>query len=165
MLMDISQAVNAILVDFIKSTRGIKQVMLSDETGLVISKVSKELKDDFDFEGLASIATATYIGIGMIMRGDLAKLGDLGFNLTDFAYGNLCILGLKDGYIIIAITYKNAPLQKIKQSLKRLSFELSKQIDLVKTSKRLEKKQEVFNKIAENKSSDDFEKILQDLDF
>lgn len=164
MLMDISQAVNAILVGFIKSTRGIKQVMLSDETGLVISKVSKELRDEVDFEGLASIATATYLGIGML-RGDLAELGDLGFNLTDFKYGNLCILGLKDGYIIIAITHNNASIQKVKQSLKRLSIDLSKQLDLLKTSKGIEKKQIAYNEIAKKKNSDDLEKILQDLDF
>lgn len=162
--MDISTAVNAILVDFIRSTRGIKQVMLSDETGLVISKVSKEVRDDIDFEGLASIATATYLGIGML-KGDLADLGDPGFSVTDFSYGNLCILGLKDGYIIITITHKNTSFQKIKQSLKRTSNELSKQLDLLKTSKRIEKQQIVYNEIAKKKNSEDLEKILQDLDF
>jgi predicted regulator of Ras-like GTPase activity (Roadblock/LC7/MglB family) len=163
MLIDISQAVNAILVDFIKSTRGIKQIMLADETGLVISKVSKELRDDVDFEGLASIATATYLCIGM-WRGEF-ELGDLVFNLTDFKYGNLCILGIKDGFIIIAITHNNASLQKVKQSLKRLSIDLSKQLDLLKTSKGIEKKQIAYNEMAKKKNSEDLEKILQDLDF
>ncbi|MHA2075221.1 MAG: hypothetical protein ACW97X_11425 [Candidatus Hodarchaeales archaeon] len=162
--MDISQAVNAILVDFIKTSHGIKQVMVSDETGLVLSKVSKELKYEVDFEGLASIATATYLGIGML-KDDLAELGDLGFNLTEFSFGNLCILGLKDGFVIIAITHKNASLQKVKQSLKRLSIDLSKQLDLLKTSKIIEKKQKAFNEIAGKKNSEDLEKILQDLDF
>ncbi|MHA2227531.1 MAG: hypothetical protein ACXAC8_20100, partial [Candidatus Hodarchaeales archaeon] len=63
--MDHSIALNALLVKFLRNSTGVKQIMLSDATGLVISKVSKE-KETFlttDFEGIASLSSALYLGV------------------------------------------------------------------------------------------------------
>ncbi len=157
--MDINNAVNALLVKFMKSTPGVKQIMLSDATGLVISKVSKEIGKYSDFEGIASISTALYLGIAEL------KLGKLGFNQSEFPDSNLCIFGVTNEYVLIAITQKKMSVKRLKSSIKTLSTKVSVQLDLLKISEKIETKQQEIIEKSVGLSTEDFNKLLDELTF
>ncbi len=157
--MDINNAVNDLLVKFMRSTPGVKQIMLSDATGLVISKVTKESGSHSDFEGIASISTALYLGMSEL------KLGELGFSLSEFPENNLCFFGVTKEHVLIAITYKKASIKKLKSSLKRLSTKVSEILDLLKTSIIIETKQQEIIEKSVGLSNEDFEKLLDELSF
>ncbi len=157
--MDINNAVNDLLVKFMRSTPGIKQIMLSDVTGLIISKVTVETGSQSDFEGFASISTALYLGMSEL------KLGPLGLSLADFPENNLCLFGVTKEHVLIVITYKNVSIKKLKVSLKSLSDKISQQLDLWKAAEKIEtKQQEIIEKSVEL-SQEDYEKLLDELTF
>lgn len=157
--MDINNAINDLLVKFMRSSPGIKQIMLSDATGLVISKVTKETGNQSDFEGFASISTALYLGMSEL------KLGPLGFSLAGFPENNLCLFGVTKEHVLIVITYKNISIKKLKASLRVLSEKITYQLDLWKAAERIEtKQQEIIEKSAEL-SKDEFDKLLDELTF
>lgn len=156
--MDINNAINDILVKFMKSTPGVKQVLLSDATGLVISKVTKD--DQFsDFEGFASISTALYLGMSEL------KLGKLGFSLSEFPENNLCFYGVTKEHVLVTITSKNASLKKLKAALKTISTEITQQLDLWKTAEKIESKQEEIIEKSVGLSKEEFDQLLDELSF
>lgn len=154
--MDVNNAINAILVEFMKSTPGILQILFSDATGLVLSKVTTEVGAS-DFEGIASISTALYLGMAEL------NLGEPGFNQAEFSDRNLCLLGVTREYVLIAITQKNASVKTIKESMKALREDVSTQLDLLKTSQRIEIKQVELYEKSKTLSEDDFNKELEKL--
>jgi len=157
--MDINNAVNELLVKFMRSTPGVKQILLSDATGLVISKVTKEGGNFSDFEGFAAISTALYLGMSEL------KLGKLGFSLSEFPESNLCFFGISKEHVLVAITFKNAPLKKLKASLKEISTEISQQLDLWKTAEKIESKQEEIIEKSVGLSKEEFDQLLDELSF
>ncbi|MHA2291246.1 MAG: roadblock/LC7 domain-containing protein [Candidatus Hodarchaeales archaeon] len=159
--MDHSIALNALLVKFLRNSTGVKQIMLSDATGLVISKVSKE-KETFlttDFEGIASLSSALYLGVSML------NLGKLGFSFTEFSNAKLCILGVTKDYVLIAIIDRNTSTKKLRSSMRKLSKEVSNQLDFVRESEKIEVKQQEIYKKSQEVSKDDFEKMLEEFSF
>ncbi len=156
--MDINNAVNDLLVKFMRLTPGVKQIMLSDATGLVISSASKEGQFS-DFEGFAAISTALYLGMSEL------KLGKLGFSLSEFPDSNLCFYGVTKEHVLVAITFKNASIKKLKASLKVLSHEISQQLDFWKTAERIESKQEEFIEKSVGLSKEEFDQLLDELSF
>ncbi|MHA2246740.1 MAG: roadblock/LC7 domain-containing protein [Candidatus Hodarchaeales archaeon] len=157
--MDINNAINALLVKFMKSTPNVKQIMLSDATGLIISKVTKGEGKYSDFEGIASISTALYLGMTEL------KFGKVGFSQAEFPDSNLCLFGVSKEYVLIAITHKNASIKKLKSSIKTLSVKISEQIYLLKASERIESKQNEFYEKSVGLSKDDYDKLLDELSF
>ncbi|MFX1286517.1 MAG: hypothetical protein ACFFB5_22970 [Promethearchaeota archaeon] len=157
--MDINNAINDLLVKFIDVTPGIKQIMLSDATGLIISKVTKETGIHSDFEGFASISTALYLGMSEL------KLGPLGFNLADFPENNLCLFGVTKEHVLIVITYKNISIKKLKAALKALSSNITQQLDLWKAAEKIETKQQEMVEKSVKLSQEDYEKLLDELTF
>ncbi len=157
--MDINNAVNALLAKFLKSAPGVKQIMLSDATGLILSKVTKNTGRYSDFEGIASISTALFLGMTEL------KFGEVGFSQTDFPDSNLCLFGVSKEYVLIAITHKNASIKKLKSSIKALSVKISEQIDLLKTSERIESKQKEIYEKSVGLPKDDYDKLLDELSF
>lgn len=156
--MDINNAVTALLTKFMRSTSGVKQIMLSDATGLILSKVTKNRRYS-DFEGIASISTALYLGMTEL------KFGEVGFSQADFPNCNLCLFGVSMEYVLIAITHKNASIRKLKSSIKALSVKISEQIDLLKTSERIESKQKEIYEKSVGLPKDDYDKLLDELSF
>ena len=148
--MDHSIALNALLVKFLRNSSGIKQIMLSDATGLVISKVSKEKEAllSTDFEGIASLSTALYYGISTL------NLGKLGFSITEFSNAKLCLLGITKDYVLITIINRNTSTKKLRYLLKKLSKEVSRQLDFLRESEKIEVKQQEIYKKSEEVSKD-----------
>ncbi|MFX0124375.1 MAG: roadblock/LC7 domain-containing protein [Candidatus Hodarchaeota archaeon] len=157
--MDINNAVNDLLVKFIRSTPGIKQILLSDATGLIISKAAKEDGKFSDFEGFAAISTALYLGMSEL------KLGKLGFSLSEFPDSNLCFYGVTNEHVLVVITFKNASIKKLKTSLKAISTEISQQLDLWKTAEKIESKQEEIIEKSVGLSKEEFDQLLDELSF
>ncbi|UCE15070.1 MAG: hypothetical protein JSV04_07790 [Candidatus Heimdallarchaeota archaeon] len=155
--MDVNNAINKLLVEFMKSTPGILQILFSDATGLVLSKVTNMDTAESDFEGIASISTALYLGMAEL------NLGELGFNQAEFSDRNLCLFGVTREYVLIAITRKKAPVKKIKAAMKELRQEVSTQLNLLKTSQTIEIKQEELYEKSKTLSEDDFNKELEKL--
>jgi predicted regulator of Ras-like GTPase activity (Roadblock/LC7/MglB family) len=156
--MDINNAINGLLVNFMKSTPGVKQVLLSDATGLVLSKVTKD--DTFsDFEGFAAISTALYLGMSEL------KLGKLGFSLSEFPESNLCFFGVTKEYVLVAITFKNVSIKKLKTALKNISTEISQQLEFWKTAEKIESKQEEIIEKSVGLSKEEFDQLLDELSF
>ncbi|MFX0014007.1 MAG: roadblock/LC7 domain-containing protein [Promethearchaeota archaeon] len=156
--MDINNAINDLLVKFVQSAAGIKQIMLSDATGLVISKVTKDVNHS-DFEGFASISTALYLGMSEL------KLGPLGFSLADFPENNLLLFGVTKEHVLIVITYKNISINKLKTSLRVLSEKISQQLDLWKTAENIEMKQQEVIEKSVGLSKEEFNQLLDELSF
>ncbi|MFW9903427.1 MAG: roadblock/LC7 domain-containing protein [Candidatus Thorarchaeota archaeon] len=157
--MDINNAINNILVKFMRSTPSVKQILLSDSTGLVISKVTKEEGKFSDFEGFAAISTALYLGMAEL------KLGKLGFSLSEFPESNLCFFGVSKEYVLVTITFKNVSIKKLKASLKNISTEISKQLEFWKTAERIESKQEEIIEKSVGLSKEEFDQLLDELSF
>ena len=159
--MDINNALNAHLTKFMKSTPGVIQIILSDATGLVLSKVTKSGSAETfsDFEGIASISTAIYLGMSEL------KLGELGFSQMDFPYFNLCLFGVTKEYVLVAITHKNASLKKLKANVKGLSVNVSEQLELLKMAEMITLKQEEVYEKSVGLSQEEYEQLLDELTF
>ncbi|MHA1971850.1 MAG: roadblock/LC7 domain-containing protein [Candidatus Hodarchaeales archaeon] len=156
--MDVSQAINRLLVEMAKSITGLKQVMLSDSTGLVISKVTKE-KDSTDFEGIASISTALYLGMSSL------NLGELGFSQTVFSDGKLVLFGIYKDYVLVVITSKNTSMKKLRYYVEKVSNKISEQLDLLLHAEQIEQKQEEISQRKEFISDEELNRILDELSF
>ena len=162
-LIDLSNELHRLMVNTLKSTPGMRQVILTDATGLIISKAIKMNKNPkkitMDFEGIAAISTAIYLGLD---SGE-TNLGNIGFSVTEFSYGKFCLLGFSQEHVITSIISRNASLTKVRSSMKRLSQNISKTLELLKAS---QIKIEPTNNEANVKDEkDSFDRILDDLDF
>ncbi|MHA1226363.1 MAG: roadblock/LC7 domain-containing protein [Candidatus Hodarchaeales archaeon] len=156
--MDVSQAINQLLVEMAKSITGLKQVMLSDSTGLVISKVTKE-RDSTDFEGIASISTALYLGMTSL------DLGELGFSQSVFSGGKLILFGISKNYVLVVITNRNTSIKKLRYYIEKVSNKISEQLDLLHKSEQIERKQEEISKREGFISDEELSSILDELSF
>lgn len=156
--MDISLSINALLMDVMKSVHGLKQIMVSDSTGLVLAKISKE-KDTTDFEGIASISTALYLGMASV------KLGELGFSQTIFSDGNLCLHGISKTYVLIVITQTSTPIKQLRTAMEKISDSISKQLELYYQSLKIERKQEEVCLKEGFLSDSELDAILNELSF
>ncbi|MHA2227174.1 MAG: hypothetical protein ACXAC8_18300, partial [Candidatus Hodarchaeales archaeon] len=112
-----------------------------------------------DFEGIASLSSALYLGVSML------NLGKLGFSFTEFSNAKLCILGVTKDYVLIAIIDRNTSTKKLRSSMRKLSKEVSNQLDFVRESEKIEVKQQEIYKKSQEVSKDDFEKMLEEFSF
>ncbi|MFX0183016.1 MAG: roadblock/LC7 domain-containing protein [Candidatus Hodarchaeota archaeon] len=153
--MDVSQAVQSILVRMLKSARGLQQVMLTDSTGLVLAQVAKE-EVSFGIEGIGALASALYAG--MQEQGEsMMSMGQLGMIISEFAEGKLIMQGLTQNYVLIGITRPRAKIKLVRDTIKKYIKSLGEQIKLLKTSEVIEKHQE--------EGFEALEDALRELDF
>lgn len=162
-LIDLSNELHRLMVKTLKSTAGMKQIILTDATGLIISKATKMSKNPkvitMDFEGIAAISTAIYLGLD---SGEI-NLGKIGFSVTEFSYGKFCMLGFSKEHVITSIISRNSSLTKVRSSLMRLSKEISKTLELLKTSHSILKPKDKNIQVKNEKDS--FDKVLDELSF
>jgi predicted regulator of Ras-like GTPase activity (Roadblock/LC7/MglB family) len=141
--MDISQAVQEILMKLLKSSRGLLQIMLTDPTGLVISQVSKK-QNNYGLEGIGGLASALYFG--MREQGEsLMNLGTMGFMISEFSTGKLIMQGIGMDYVLIGVTNPRTNIRRLRNAVKRYKKELTYQIDLLKTSYALKERAEAMS--------------------
>lgn len=153
--MDVSQAVQSILVEMIKSAPGLQQVMLTDSTGLVLAQVAKE-EGNFGIEGIGALASALYAG--MQEQGQsMMNMGQLGMIISEFAQGKLIMQGLIQNYVLIGVTRPRARIKQVRNTIKRYIRSLREQIQLLRTSEVIEKHQE--------NGFEGLEDALKELDF
>ncbi|MFX0170513.1 MAG: roadblock/LC7 domain-containing protein [Candidatus Hodarchaeota archaeon] len=138
--MDVSQAIQSILVDLIKDAHGLQQVMLTDSTGLVLAQVTKE-EVNFGVEGIGALASALYAG--MREQGQsMMSMGELGMIISEFAEGKLIMQGLVQNYVLIGVTRPRTKIKQVRNTVKRYIKSLRDQIQLLRTSEVIEKHQE-----------------------
>jgi predicted regulator of Ras-like GTPase activity (Roadblock/LC7/MglB family) len=155
LIMDVSQAVQSILVEMIKSAHGLQQVMLTDSTGLVLAQVAKE-EGNFGIEGIGALASALYAG--MQEQGEsMMSMGQLGMVISEFAQGKLIMQGLTQNYVLIGVTRPRARIKQVRNTVKRYIRSLREQIQLLRTSEVIEKHQE--------NGFESLEDALKELDF
>ncbi|NHJ02429.1 MAG: roadblock/LC7 domain-containing protein [Candidatus Heimdallarchaeota archaeon] len=163
--MDVTSELHRLILKTVKTTPGIRQMILSDTTGLILTTISKERpkgEEAFvDFEGVAAISSAMYLGLGS----KELDLGDLGFSITEFSYGRLFLLGISKDYVLSCITNSDASPQSIKVSMRALSRSLSEKLDLLKASKRIKQHEDEFFEKAKILSDEEFNKLLDDFSF
>ncbi|MFX0150526.1 MAG: roadblock/LC7 domain-containing protein [Candidatus Hodarchaeota archaeon] len=153
--MDVSQAVQSILVDLIKNAPGLQQVMLTDSTGLVLAQVTKE-EESFGIEGIGALASALYAG--MREQGQsMMSMGELGMIISEFAEGKLIMQGLAQNYVLIGVTRPRAKIKQVRNTVKRYIRSLREQIQLLRTSEVIEKHQKT--------GLEGLEDALKELDF
>jgi predicted regulator of Ras-like GTPase activity (Roadblock/LC7/MglB family) len=153
--MDVSQAVQSILVELIKSAPGLQQIMLTDSTGLVLAQVTKE-EVNFGVEGIGGLASALYAG--MREQGQsMMSMGELGMIISEFAEGKLIMQGLAQNYVLIGVTRPRAKIKQVRNIVKRYIKSLREQIHLFKASEVIEKHQKT--------GFEGLEDALKELDF
>ncbi|MFX1507306.1 MAG: hypothetical protein ACFFDC_14585 [Promethearchaeota archaeon] len=121
--------------------------------------MTKENGKFSDFEGIAAISTALYLGMSEL------KLGKLGFSLSEFPESNLCFFGVSKEYVLVAITFKNVSIKKLKTSLKCISTEISQQLEFWKKAESIESKQEEIIEKSVGLSKEEFDQLLDELSF
>ncbi len=164
-MLDITSELHRLILNTVKGTPGIRQIILSDTTGLILATITKEKPSEdestVDFEGVAAISTAMYLGL----ESREIDLGDPGFSITDFSYGRLILLGISKDYVLSCISYTNASIQGIKIAMRALSRSLSEKLELLRTSKKIKRQEDEFFEKAKTLSDEEFNKLLDDFSF
>ncbi|MHA1941506.1 MAG: roadblock/LC7 domain-containing protein [Candidatus Hodarchaeales archaeon] len=135
--MDISLAIHELLIKLVKSTPGLQHVMLTDSTGLTIANLSRS-SNQLELEGIGALTTALFLGMGY--QGGEMKLGELGFVFSEFSSGKLVMQSIEKNYVLVGVISHTASVQKVKTCIKRYLEPILHQINLSKTSRKIEKK-------------------------
>jgi predicted regulator of Ras-like GTPase activity (Roadblock/LC7/MglB family) len=134
-LVDVSIGIHEILVKLLKNTPGLQHVMLTDSTGLTVANLTRS-SSSLELEGIGALTTALFLG--MNYQGGELRLGSLGFVFSEFSGGKLIMQSITRDYVLVGIISQRASVQKIKDSVKRFSKPIVNQIDLLKTSRKME---------------------------
>ncbi|MFW9853553.1 MAG: hypothetical protein ACFFFG_00735 [Candidatus Thorarchaeota archaeon] len=164
-MLDISTGIHAILIQLLKTSRGLQQILLTDAAGLVIGQVSRQQDSGtpYNLEGIGSLACALYSG--MQEQGDtFLKIGKLGFMISEFVGGNLVMQGVTPEYVVIGITKPHTNVQGIRKAFHQIQSELLGLIQLLKKAEEIENKTPSLM-IEEKKAKDPIRNALSELDF
>ncbi|MFW9778703.1 MAG: roadblock/LC7 domain-containing protein [Candidatus Heimdallarchaeota archaeon] len=164
-VLDISTGLHAILIQLLKSSNGLQQIMLTDATGLVIGQVSRQQDSEtpYNLEGIGSLACALYSG--MQEQGDtFLKIGDLESMISEFADGKLIMQGVTPEYVMIGITKPRANVKKIRESFHQIRSDLLRLIQLLKKAEEIEITT-LPPLIDEEKEKDPIRNAISELDF